>query len=292
MTLPVVQPDLKWYAGVSAARNVAPRCPFASVHRCPRYYASVSMLGEWGIATRIDPKEDKRLFKRWKRSDLWPVVAEEDTGITGAPGKPSMFSKFCPEVSFERFGWFASLLAYYADEIDMGVAHRNLARQGATGSDWRWGWAAATPMHYSECPLYSPLANTLEKADMRSAHTILQRYRQLGLWGKLAAWGSLASIIGLGLFFLPPGKVPAKSQANTVTGGPGATILQSGRDIVIGAAAGNPQSGTEPTIKAARTQPAPLSTVNNCPNGICISGGDVSNPTVINNGPPPPSSLW
>jgi hypothetical protein len=29
-------------------------------------------------------------------------------------------------------------------------------------------------------------------------------------------------------------------------------------------------------------------TVNNCPNGICISGGTATNPTVINNGPPPP----
>jgi hypothetical protein len=34
--------------------------------------------------------------------------------------------------------------------------------------------------------------------------------------------------------------------------------------------------------------PAPVpATVNNCPNGICISGGTVTNPTVVNGSPPP-----
>jgi hypothetical protein len=233
----------------------------------------VSILGDCGVATRIDPKEDKRLLNRWKRSDLWPVVAEQDTGVMGVPGKPSIYSNFCPEVSFERFGWFASFLAYHADEIDVDVAHRNLAREGADGSDWRWTWATITPKHYSECPYYAPLLSTPETAEMKSRKTILQRYRQLGLWGKLAAWGSVASIIGVGLFFLPQAKPPVKSQANTVTAAPGATILQSGRDIVISSPPQAPKTNLEPRPdKRPTPKPTPSQTMINSPSGVQAAG--------------------
>ncbi len=75
----------------------------------------------------------------------------------GPVDEPRHFHKFCPEVSFDRFGWFASHLAYHVDEIDVDVAHRNLEAEGAHRGDWRWTWALVTPLHYSECPLYSPL---------------------------------------------------------------------------------------------------------------------------------------
>jgi hypothetical protein len=148
------QPNLKWYSEISAGKNLSPRCPFASVHRCPRYYQSVSLLGEAGVATAIEPEEDRRLLDLWKRTDLWPVVDEQHAAVWG---RHSNSSNFCPEVSFERYGWFASHLAYYPDEQDMDVAHRNLAEEGAPGSDWRWNWAQIVPMHYADCPLYSQL---------------------------------------------------------------------------------------------------------------------------------------
>jgi hypothetical protein len=85
-----IQPDSKWCADISAAKGVPGRCPFASVHRCPRYYASTSLLGANGAATPIDAQEDQRLLERWKRSDLWPVTAENETRVSGQPGKPSM----------------------------------------------------------------------------------------------------------------------------------------------------------------------------------------------------------
>jgi hypothetical protein len=47
---------------------------------------------------------------------------------------------------------------------------------------------------------------------------------------------------------------------------------------------GRRESGTN--TEATRAQPVPPDTVNNCPGGICISGGTVTNPTVVN-GPPP-----
>jgi hypothetical protein len=152
-----IQPDLPWYTEISASKNLSPRCPFASVHRCPRYYESIWLLGEVGVATSIDADEDQRLLEKWKRSDLWPVTKEQAAQVMGPEGKPSHFSNFCPEVSFDRFGWFASHLSYYADEIDVDVAHRNLADEGATTHDWRWIWSLATPMHYADCRLYSPL---------------------------------------------------------------------------------------------------------------------------------------
>ena len=85
------------------------------------------------------------------------VRAGEAAQVMGPEGKPSHFFNFCPEVSFEQFGWFSSNLSYHADEIDIDVAHRNLAEEGATEHDWRWTWSLAKPLHYSECSLYSPL---------------------------------------------------------------------------------------------------------------------------------------
>jgi hypothetical protein len=152
-----IQPDLKWYTEISASKTLSPRCPFASVHRCPRYYQGVALLGETGVATTIDPAEDAELLERWKRTDLWPVVREQETSVMGSPNEPHIFSRFCPEVLFDGFGWFASHLAYHADELDSECASRRLAKEGASPDDWRWIWASVTSMHYSDCPLYSPL---------------------------------------------------------------------------------------------------------------------------------------
>lgn len=73
-------------------------------------------------------------------------------------GRPSAFALFCPEVAFDRFGYFASYLARYADEIDSGHAHTRLATEGVPGKDPRWAWASTTAQHYSECQLYSTIS--------------------------------------------------------------------------------------------------------------------------------------
>lgn len=72
---------------------------------------------------------------------------------------PKHFLNFCPEVLFDRFGLFAGGLNGYPDEIDQGVAHARLRERNAPPSDWGWTWAYVTPMHYTDCPLYSPLAS-------------------------------------------------------------------------------------------------------------------------------------
>ena len=152
-----MNPDLKWYMGISKRKGLVPRCPFASLDRCPRFYQSVSLLGEAG-STKIDPDEDKRLFEKWRSSDLWPVTGEQESSTLGPEGKPKDFWNFCPEVSFERFGLFASDLDEYDDEIHVEQAHSRLAQKGARPDDPRWHWWRVVPAHYSECPLYSLLA--------------------------------------------------------------------------------------------------------------------------------------
>ncbi len=167
-------PSLDWYTGVSAAKGMPPRCPFASVHRCPRFYQSLSLLSKDG-STAIVPVEDDGLLKKWSASDLWPVTGEQASAIMGWASGPQHLRNFCPEVSFERFGLFAAELCAYSDETDRDNAHHSLGRRGAGPEDWRWTWAHVLPLHFSGCPLYSPLAHGTEsQASMpRPAEEIL-----------------------------------------------------------------------------------------------------------------------
>jgi hypothetical protein len=108
--------------------------------------------------TKMDKTEDQMLLTQWRHNERWPRVAEEATGIMGTGEDSDIFTNFCPEVAGDFFGWFASYLAGYADEIDKESAHRLLGRERDSSSeDHRWAWQLVIPMHYSECPLYAPL---------------------------------------------------------------------------------------------------------------------------------------
>ncbi len=151
-----VYPDLDWYTGISKAENVPPRCPYANVHRCPRYYCSLYLMGNSGITTKMKPEKMKELDAFWEKTDVLPIVAEHDTDISGYDDKKTGFLNFCPEISFDVFGLFADHLHRYADEIDIDVAHKRLEKE-AYPNDWRWQWASITPLHYLKCPVYSQL---------------------------------------------------------------------------------------------------------------------------------------
>ena len=142
--------------------GITPRCPFSSAGTCPRYYQSLSLLKDAG-STAIEPKEDQRLLKYWEKSELWPKTGEQATTIAE---NQSHFWTFCPEVAFDRFGYFASSLNAYADEIDHDLAHKKLGRERAPTKDWRWAWASINPMHYAECPLYSVLEHRSKRDEV------------------------------------------------------------------------------------------------------------------------------
>lgn len=189
-------PDITWYISVSDQKGVQPRCPFATVRACPRFYQSLALLGEAG-STRIDPEEDKKLLKHWESSDLWPTTREYATSISGSPGEPHIFSNFCPEVAFDQFGYFASFLALYADEIDIGISHKRLGEQRASSNDWRWAWSAISEMHYTECPLYSILKHRSD------THQAIEKKSEKDPWYKRPVGQVIIALIsGLILYLL------------------------------------------------------------------------------------------
>jgi hypothetical protein len=112
-----VIPIIDWCRKVSIDLGVPTRCPFASVERCPRYYQSLSLLGHAGH-TEISPKKDKKLQKKWEKSDLWPTIGEQATSVSGAPERRKSFSKFCSEIAYDCFGFFGSELYPYHAETD------------------------------------------------------------------------------------------------------------------------------------------------------------------------------
>lgn len=157
----IVVPDLEWYAAQRPRPELPLRCPFASVHRCPRYYQSLSLLTEAG-STAIPPSKDRKLLRKWRKSDLWPVTREQYVSIVSVDGSARTLANFCPEVAFDRFGYFGHYLNRYSDELDRELAHDHLAGRSLPG-DWRWNWSTVLPMHYSQCPTYAPLQDVRGK---------------------------------------------------------------------------------------------------------------------------------
>ncbi|MDE0853905.1 MAG: hypothetical protein OSA97_05740 [Nevskia sp.] len=186
-------PDLEWYSRRSIERGVGIRCPFATVHTCFRHYDSVSLMGQAG-ATPIPEKEDKKLLKKWKDSGLYPVTDEQSTSIWGGEkGNPGAYSNFCPEVTLEFFGTAASYLSRYADEIDRDAAHRSLSVAKAPHADPRWRWQSVTPMHYTDCQVYSVLLHASKSGPLATASPPPSRWARYAEYaGKFA--GALAAI--------------------------------------------------------------------------------------------------
>jgi len=152
--MPITVPDSSWYRTKSAEVDAPLSCPYANVHKCPRYYASIYMLGEVKMITSISDDKKTELDAFWAESNVEPVIAEDDTGISGSEGKSSSFSNFCPEVTFTYFGYYASFLARYADEIDKDNGQR-IAERESVKNDWRYVWAFVTACHFLDCSVYS-----------------------------------------------------------------------------------------------------------------------------------------
>jgi hypothetical protein len=149
-------PDIEWCREISSQLGIPTRCPFSTVDDCPRYYQSLSLLSSAGH-TAIPPEKDSLLLKKWKRHYLWPTIAEQATSVSGSPDRRKTFSNFCPEVAYDRFGFFASELYPYHDEIDQDNGIKIGKREGLPNGHWVFNWSHVEKVHYTDCPIYSPL---------------------------------------------------------------------------------------------------------------------------------------
>ena len=142
-----VKAEFAWYSGVSKKQGLPPRCPIAQAQLCPRYYESLEALGRRGGFPSIPVEQAGLLERKWK--PFMSVIADEEP-----QADEKSVDHFCPEVSYERFGYFASFMHEYTDEIDRDSMYDFYKRRGTTEQfDPRWQWIA--PLHYTECREYS-----------------------------------------------------------------------------------------------------------------------------------------
>lgn len=73
---------------------------------------------------------------------------------------------------------------------------------------------------------------------MGKSRTLLSRWRQMTIWNRLGVGSSLATIAGLLLSLVFFWTQSPSAQHSSIDHSPGSTVLQSGRDIIVGAAAG------------------------------------------------------
>ena len=90
------------------------------------------------MAIWIIQKKTKNCLNIGKVAIFGKRLEEYATSILEHPENHIYSPIFVPEVTFDRFGYFASFLPRYADEIDIGIAHERLGIQRASSNDWRW----------------------------------------------------------------------------------------------------------------------------------------------------------
>lgn len=152
--------SLEWYTQLSARQKLAPRCPFALVERCPKFYESAALLARTGLTAPLAASDSSRLDNKWQG---WhSPIPEQAVSVFKADDSFRGVSNLCPEIGYEIFGYFSTHFHRYGDEIDIDFAHRRLAREGVPHTDPRWQWASIIPQHYTECRVYSVLATVVQ----------------------------------------------------------------------------------------------------------------------------------
>jgi len=148
--------NFEWYASVSRARASPPRCPFAAVRLCPKFFFSLTILADGKQISDLDGEVRTALEEKWREHQ--PAVAEDSPGWakTGDDSIRQVWG-ICPEVGYDVYGRFASYISTYPDEVDRDLAHRRLKESRASEDDPRWTFATVIPEHYTECRQYSVL---------------------------------------------------------------------------------------------------------------------------------------
>jgi 5-methylcytosine-specific restriction endonuclease McrA len=140
-------PTFGWYSGESRKLGLPPRCPIAHAELCPRYWQSLDALGRNRGITTIPAEQNESLQHKWKSFSA--VIAEEEP-----IADEHSVTHFCPEVTYDIFGYFASFLHEYVDDTDREIVWRIHERDGTTDQvDPTWQYIS--PLHYTECREYS-----------------------------------------------------------------------------------------------------------------------------------------
>ena len=155
--MPILYPDLQWYSLQSERKGLPGRCPYTSVHLCPRYFETYAVLSMVGTTVPLQKAIHDEAQAKWENHELSSSSAETVPSISGGED-PNCYSNFCPEVAYDTFKLFASNLIRINDSIDRQIAENLIEKDPAPdGKDWRYMWSHVEPLHYSDCPLYARL---------------------------------------------------------------------------------------------------------------------------------------
>lgn len=166
--MPREKADFAWYSAESRKNRLPPRCPIASADLCPRYYFSLEALTRAGHFTEIPRELSAKLARKWEMFEAamdedkpWAANQHEHDDKTGSKLLPlQSVSHFCPEVSYERFKYFASdLIAYYGADADERMEERaydkKLYKSEGISEQFDPNWEKVGACHYTECREYS-----------------------------------------------------------------------------------------------------------------------------------------
>ncbi|MGL4683747.1 MAG: hypothetical protein ACRCV4_12000 [Hafnia alvei] len=147
-------PDKNWWEKERNSRNASSVCPYASSHRCPRYYESVVLLSGINMIAGMATEKEKELGEFWKRTNFSSLCDEEVPAITTKEfGGLSSVRNFCPEISFKYLNYYADYMQKYVDEIDHDMGRR-IAEEDNLKNDWKHIWMSVNPKFYLDCDVF------------------------------------------------------------------------------------------------------------------------------------------
>ncbi len=147
--------NTKWYFDKSKAKNLPLHCPIAAPYLCLRFLITIDLSVEVGLCRGINLESKERYYRYWRKQLHKFINLEAEPAVSFINDEPFNMSNFCPEVSYLIFGYFASHVVRYTNEIDQNAMHQFLKRKMAGKGDWRWYYSNVVERHYTECPEFS-----------------------------------------------------------------------------------------------------------------------------------------